>query len=53
VKEKTANEIDLAVEEMEKYPASNVEDVFDHVFAEMPPQLAEQKESYLAHLERR
>jgi pyruvate dehydrogenase E1 component alpha subunit len=52
VKEKTTSEIELAVEEMENFPPPNVNDVFDHVFAEMPAQLAEQKESYLAHLER-
>lgn len=49
----TTNEVESAVEEMENFPAPNVEDVFDHVFAEMPAQLAEQKEAYLAHLERR
>jgi 2-oxoisovalerate dehydrogenase E1 component alpha subunit len=49
----TTSEVEAAVEEMENFPASNVEDVFDHVFAEMPAQLAEQKEAYLAHLERR
>ncbi|MCZ8535926.1 pyruvate dehydrogenase (acetyl-transferring) E1 component subunit alpha [Paenisporosarcina quisquiliarum] len=53
MKEKTMNEVEEAVEEMENYPAPNVEDVFDHVYAVMPKQLAEQKESYLAHLERR
>ncbi|UQW98049.1 pyruvate dehydrogenase (acetyl-transferring) E1 component subunit alpha [Rummeliibacillus sp. G93] len=45
-------EVETAVEEMESYPKANVEDLFDHVFAEMPTQLAEQKESYLAHLKR-
>lgn len=53
MKEKTMNEVEVAVNEMENYPAPNVEDVFDHVYAVMPKQLAEQKESYLAHLERR
>lgn len=51
-KEETANEIEKAVEEMEKFPPPNVEDVFDHVYAEMPTQLAEQKEFYLAYLGR-
>ena len=50
---KTTNEVEAAVVEMENFPAPNVEDVFDHVFAKMPAQLAEQKEAYLAHLERR
>lgn len=52
IKEKTTSEIELAVEDMENFPPPNVEDIFDHIFAEMPTQLAEQKEAYLAHLER-
>ena len=51
-KEKTTSEVEAAVEEMEKFPPPNVDDVFDHVYAEMPAQLAEQKEAYLAHLGR-
>ncbi|EPD53929.1 pyruvate dehydrogenase (acetyl-transferring) E1 component, alpha subunit [Paenisporosarcina sp. HGH0030] len=51
--EKTANEVEAAVDEMENYPPPNVEDVFNHVFAVLPVQLAEQKEAYLAHLGRR
>ncbi|MFJ7936030.1 pyruvate dehydrogenase (acetyl-transferring) E1 component subunit alpha [Sporosarcina sp. NPDC096371] len=50
--EKTTREVEVAVEEMEKFPPPNVEDVFNHVYAEMPAQLAEQKEAYLAHLGR-
>ena len=53
MKGKTATEVEVAVEEMENYPAPNVEDVFDHIFSVMPAQLAEQKEAYLAHLKRR
>jgi len=49
-KEKTAKEIEAAVEEMERFPAADVNDLFDNVYAEMPTDLAEQKESYLAHL---
>ena len=33
--------------EMESYPKANVEDIFDHVFAELPNQLASQKDTYL------
>ncbi|MEK4402936.1 MULTISPECIES: pyruvate dehydrogenase (acetyl-transferring) E1 component subunit alpha [Sporosarcina] len=51
-KEETTSEVEAAVEEMEKFPPPNVADVFDHVYAEMPAQLAEQKEAYLAHLGR-
>ncbi|MFJ7973838.1 pyruvate dehydrogenase (acetyl-transferring) E1 component subunit alpha [Psychrobacillus sp. NPDC096389] len=52
-KDKTSSEVEAAVEEMEKFPPPNLEDVFNHVYAEMPAQLVEQKESYLAHLGRR
>lgn len=51
-KQKVTEEIDNAVEDMEKFHAPNAEDVFDHVFAEMPPQLAEQKEAYFEYLGR-
>ena len=51
-KEETTREIEAAVEEMEKFPPPNVEDVFDNVYAEMPAHLVEQKEAYLAHLGR-
>lgn len=50
IKERTDIEIEAAVEAMERFPAANVEDLFDNVFAQMPAQLADQKESYLAHL---
>lgn len=50
--EKVTAEIDLAVEGMENFPPPNPEDIFDHVFDEMPPQLAEQKEAYFEHLGR-
>ncbi|CAM3069373.1 pyruvate dehydrogenase (acetyl-transferring) E1 component subunit alpha [Filibacter tadaridae] len=50
--EKLTNEIDRAVEEMETFPPPKVEDVFNHVYAEMPAQLAEQKDAYFAHLGR-
>lgn len=51
-KEEISNEIDAAIEEMENLPPPNVEDVFNHVFAEMPDQLVEQKDAYLAYLGR-
>ena len=50
IKDKTASEIETAVEAMESFPAPNVEDLFDHVYAELPASLAAQKESYLAYL---
>jgi len=50
--DQTEREIEAAVEAMEQYPAANAEDLFDNVFAEMPAQLADQKESYLEHLRR-
>lgn len=49
-REKTTKEIEDAVAEMERFPAANVNDLFDHVYAEMPADLLEQKESYLAHI---
>ena len=52
IDEKIKTEVEAAVEAMESYPKANVEDLFDHVYAEMPAQLADQKESYLAHLRR-
>ncbi|GGA29507.1 pyruvate dehydrogenase (acetyl-transferring) E1 component subunit alpha [Psychrobacillus lasiicapitis] len=52
-KDKTSSEVEAAVDEMEKFPPPNLEDVFNHVYAEMPAQLVEQRESYLAHLGRR
>lgn len=50
VKKKINNEIEAAVEGMERFPAPVVDDIFDHVYAVMPAHLAEQKESYLTHL---
>lgn len=50
IKDKTADEIEAAVDEMERFPAPNVEDLFDHVYAELPADLAAQKEAYLAQL---
>ena len=47
---KTDIEIEAAVEAMEQFPAADVKDLFDNVYAEMPAHLAEQKEAYLAHL---
>lgn len=40
-------EIEAAVKAMESYPKANVEDLFNHVFAELPDQLQEQKDAYL------
>lgn len=50
IKDKTTNEIEAAVVEMESFPAPNVEDLFNHVFAQLPADLAAQKESYLSYL---
>ncbi|TFB19537.1 pyruvate dehydrogenase (acetyl-transferring) E1 component subunit alpha [Filobacillus milosensis] len=40
-------EVESALEAMEKYPPANPEDLFDHVFTNTPSQLVEQKEAYL------
>lgn len=52
IQEEITAEIDAAVATMESFPKANVEDVFNHVFEEMPDQLAEQKNAYLNHLGR-
>src|SRR5699024_5549514 len=43
-------EVDDAIKGMESYPKANVNDMFDHVYKEMPEQLRKQKEDYLASL---
>ncbi|MFS0575240.1 pyruvate dehydrogenase (acetyl-transferring) E1 component subunit alpha [Sporosarcina sp. 179-K 3D1 HS] len=43
-------EIEEAVVQMESFPAPNVDDLFDHVFEEMPWPIKEQKENYLESL---
>ena len=48
--EKTDMEVETAVEDMELFPAANVEDLFNNVYAKMPAQLADQKKSYLVHM---
>ncbi|GAA0598508.1 pyruvate dehydrogenase (acetyl-transferring) E1 component subunit alpha [Virgibacillus siamensis] len=50
VKSTLKEEVDGAIEAMEEYPAANVEDMFDHIYAELPEQLLDQKESYLSLL---
>jgi 2-oxoisovalerate dehydrogenase E1 component alpha subunit len=47
IHQEVEKEIEAAVKEMESYPKANVEDIFDHVFAELPNQLANQKDTYL------
>ncbi len=44
------NEINQAVEEMEAFPKPDVNDLFDHVFAEPVWPIAEQKSRYMDHL---
>lgn len=38
------NKVGIAVAEMEKTPVQTVDDIFDHTFAKLPANLAEQKE---------
>ncbi|WP_172369480.1 pyruvate dehydrogenase (acetyl-transferring) E1 component subunit alpha [Sporosarcina jiandibaonis] len=52
IREKTDLEIEAAVEAMESFPAAEVRDLFNNVFENMPTQLIEQKDIYLAHLRR-
>ncbi|BAQ11392.1 pyruvate dehydrogenase (acetyl-transferring) E1 [Bacillus sp. OxB-1] len=46
-KKQIESEVEEAVVAMESFPAPNVEDMFDHVFEEMPWPIKEQKENYL------
>ncbi|MBS3131747.1 pyruvate dehydrogenase (acetyl-transferring) E1 component subunit alpha [Candidatus Woesearchaeota archaeon] len=46
VAEDAKNKVEAAVEEYEKTPAPNPEDMFTYMFAEMPLQLKEQLEEY-------
>lgn len=50
LQDKLNDEVETAVKGMAEFPAPNPEDLFDHVFAVLPPQLQEQKESYLEFL---
>lgn len=43
-------EVEEAVEQMEVFPPPKVDDLFDHLYAELPKQVIEQKEAYLASL---
>ncbi|MUK88679.1 pyruvate dehydrogenase (acetyl-transferring) E1 component subunit alpha [Ornithinibacillus sp. L9] len=45
-------EVEAAVKGMEEYPKAKVEDLFDHVYANPPKQLQEQKDTYLELLRR-
>ncbi|MFD2043674.1 pyruvate dehydrogenase (acetyl-transferring) E1 component subunit alpha [Ornithinibacillus salinisoli] len=46
-KTQVEDEVDAAVKSMEEYPNAKVDDLFDHVFANPPKQLLEQKDAYL------
>lgn len=50
MKSSLKDEVDQAIAEMEEYPEANAADMFDHLFAELPEQLLEQKESCLSLL---
>lgn len=50
VKEEAAQEIEEAVKEMEAFPKPDVNDMFDHVFAEHTWTIKDQKEQYLQML---
>ncbi|GIO23647.1 pyruvate dehydrogenase (acetyl-transferring) E1 component subunit alpha [Oceanobacillus sp. J11TS1] len=43
-------ELETAVKEMEAYKHSSVEDLFDHVYSELPAHLTEQKVNYFEHI---
>jgi pyruvate dehydrogenase E1 component alpha subunit len=50
VEEEAAAEIEAAVKEMETMPPPDVNDLYDHMFEELPWPIAEHKKAYLAHL---
>lgn len=50
IHEKIESEVDEAIQAMENYPKARVDDMFDHVYKELPEQLQKQKNSYLASL---
>ncbi len=50
VKETAEQEIEQAVQQMEAFPPADVNDLFDHIFAEKPWTLQEQKDDYMAYL---
>lgn len=50
VQKEAADEIEAAVKEMEGFPAPDVNDIFDHVFAERTWTIEEQKNDYLQSL---
>ena len=49
VKEESAKEVDLAVEELEAYPPADPSVIFDYVFETPTWTIQEQKEKLLAH----
>lgn len=50
VQEQLINEIEEAVTAMEQYEGVNIDDLFDHVFAEPPADLLKQKQAYTTHV---
>lgn len=52
IEHELTEEVEAAVEAMEHFPQPDPSDLFDHVFANPPEQLSEQKQSYLELLGR-
>lgn len=50
VQEEATEEVDAAVKELESMPKADVNDIYDHIFAEPTWTIKEQKEEYLKHL---
>ena len=50
VEEEATEEIEAAVKEMEMMPPPDVNDLYDHMFEELPWTIAEHKKQYLEHL---
>ncbi|WP_345239257.1 pyruvate dehydrogenase (acetyl-transferring) E1 component subunit alpha [Pontibacillus salipaludis] len=52
IKEEVAQEIDLAIEDMENIPPADVNVIFDYVFESPTWTIEKQKKDYVAHMER-
>ncbi|HLQ71913.1 MAG TPA: pyruvate dehydrogenase (acetyl-transferring) E1 component subunit alpha [Bacillota bacterium] len=50
IKEDIELEVDEAIQAMENYPKAHVDDMFDHVYKELPEHLQKQKNGYRASL---
>lgn len=50
IEEEAEEQVELAVKKMEAFPPANVNDLFDHIFANKPWTVQEQKDQYFDYL---